>query len=97
MPWLLFLLACPSETGPAPSGSRSAALAQRAADVGQRAAVLAERTRTLEGLFDELRAAPPEGREPVRAQIQAISAELQLEARAIRDEVAAIEEAAQVY
>jgi hypothetical protein len=95
--WLLLLLACPSASGPAPTGSRSSDLAQRTAEVGRRADVLAERTRALEGLFDELRAAPPGAREQVRAEIQQTAVGLSEEAEAIRDEVEAIEAAARVW
>ena len=95
----LVLVACaPSgDPGPAPSGSRSAALAQEAAEVSRRADALAERARDLEGLFDELRAAPVGTRGPIRDRIRERAAELQEEARALRDEVAAIEARARVY
>jgi hypothetical protein len=95
--WLLLLVACPSPTGPAPSGSRSAALAEQAAAVSRDAEVLANHTRDLEGLFDEMRAAGPGEREAVRARIAARAADLQEEAHALGDQVTAIEEGARVY
>jgi hypothetical protein len=94
---LVLLFACATPTGPAAADSRSAVLAQRAGEVGRRADLLAAHTRDLEGLFDELRAAPPEGREAVRVRILARSHELRDEAHTLRDEVTAIEEAARVY
>ncbi|MDP2313271.1 MAG: hypothetical protein Q8P41_10225 [Pseudomonadota bacterium] len=97
MSWLLLLLACPPPAGPATTGSRSADLALRAGEVGRRADVLAERTRTLEGLFDDLRAAPPDAREPIRASIEVQAEALKVEAESIRDEVVAIEDAARVW
>ncbi|MDP2308203.1 MAG: hypothetical protein Q8P18_19440 [Pseudomonadota bacterium] len=97
MLWLLALLACLAPSGPATTGSRSADLALRASEVSRRADVLAERTRTLEGLFDELRAAPPAQREETRARIQAQAEGLRVEAEALRDEVVAIEAAAEVW
>lgn len=94
---LLWLLACASETGPAPSGSRSAELALRAGEVGRRADALAERTRELEGLFDQLRATPPGEREAIRARVQEVAAELKTEAVALQDEVEGIEADARVW
>ncbi|MFN7145140.1 MAG: hypothetical protein ACK4YP_15290 [Myxococcota bacterium] len=94
---LLLLIACATPSGPASTGSRSAVLAQRAAEVSRRADTLAERTRHLEGMFDELRAAPADAREPIRARIAATADELSEEARALRDEVVSIEEDARVY
>lgn len=94
---LLLALACAEPPGPATSGSRSAELATRAGEVGRKANVLAERTRDLEGLFDELRAAPPEQRDAVRARIHQRAQELFAEAEGLQGEVARIETAAQVY
>ena len=94
---LLVACAASGDPGPAPSGSRSADLAQRAAEVSRRADALAERTRDLEGMFDELRAAPEGTRGPIRDRIRARAAELQEESRALRDEVEAIEAAARVW
>lgn len=97
MLWLLALLACPAPSGPATTGSRSADLALRAGEVGRRADVLAERSRALEGLFDELREAPPEGQEAIRVRIQAQAEALQVEAKALQAEVMDIEGAARVW
>lgn len=94
---LVLLLACPEPAGPAASGSRSADLAVRAGEVGREAAGLAERTRELEGLFDELRAAPPEGKDAIRARIHARALELRAEAEALQGDVQRIEAGAQVY
>jgi hypothetical protein len=95
--WLLALLACSAPPGPATTGSRSADLALRAGEVGRRADVLAERSRALEGLFDELREAPPEAREAIRVQIQTQAEALEIEAEALRTEVVDIEGAARVW
>lgn len=95
--WLLALVACPAPSGPATTGSRSADLALRAGEVSRRADVLAERTRALEGLFDELREAPPEAREAIRVRIQEQAEALGAEAEALRGEVVAIEDAARVW
>jgi hypothetical protein len=95
---LLLALACAApDAGPAPAGSRSADLAQRVANVGTRSEQLAARTRELEGLFDELRAATPEGREAVKARIRERAQGLADEADAIREEVVRIETSARVY
>ena len=91
------LQACAPSPRPAPEGSRSAELATRAGEVARRAEVLAERTRELEGLYDELRAAPEVDRPAIRARARDRAEQLRLEAEDLQREVARIEQGAQVY
>ncbi len=106
MTWPLLLFACTADYGaagdprpvaPAAVGTRSAALAQRAGEVARLADLLAAHTRELEGMFDQLRAATPVEREAIRLRIQARADALREEALVLRDEVVAIEAAAEVY
>jgi hypothetical protein len=93
--WLLW--ACVDGPGPAPSGSRSAELSQRAAEVSRRADALAEATRELEGLYDELHAAPDDQKPAIREAIHTRALRLRDQADALQTEVERIETSALVY
>ena len=95
---MLLLLACSPDPGSAPPGSRSAELASRAGVVAREAEAVGLRAQELEGIFDELRAAPtPEARAALIADLRARSKDVAEQARQVRDDVGAIEAGAEVF
>lgn len=94
---LLLVIACYRPTEPAPSGSPSALLAGQTAELARRAELLATQTRDVEGWIDEWKAAPPEQRAAIEAQIQERAEKLQADAEALNLEVQDLEEQARVW
>ncbi|MFZ5481316.1 MAG: hypothetical protein ACOZNI_31440 [Myxococcota bacterium] len=93
--WLLW--ACVDGPTAAKSGSRSADLSIRAGEVSRRADALANATRELEGLYDQLRAAPDAEKPAIRETIHARARTLRDEALALQEEVERIERSGQVF
>lgn len=92
---MLLLLACADlpDRDPPPS----ARLAARAGVLSREAEALAVEVSDLDGLFDRLRVAPPEERAALVKEIRERSAEVKAKASELRDDVADLEAAAQVY
>lgn len=92
---LLLLWSCTS-SAPQPE-SRAGVLANHAALLGQKASELAQEAEALEGRFDAYRAAPPEERDRIKAEITEKSIELRERAQALAEESRQIEAATVVY
>jgi hypothetical protein len=96
VPWLLLLACAQVPDAPDPS-SPSAILATRTGTVGRRAAELSVELKELEGAFDQVKLAPPEERERLVQDIRTRASAARVKAIQLRDEVADIEAAAEVY
>lgn len=95
MLWLLVACARPPDA-PDPA-SPSAVLATRTGTLGRQAAALSVELQDMEGLFDQVRTAPPEERARIVEDIRTRAAAARVQAVKLRDAVADIEAAAQVY
>ena len=80
---ILLLFACYRPPGPAPGGSPSALLASQVAEVGRKTALLSTHSKEIDGAMDAWRAAKPEDRPAIEAQIRDRSASLREEAEAL--------------
>lgn len=94
---LLFLLACARPPDAPDPTSPSAVLATRTGTLGREAAALAVDLQGLEGLFDQVKTAPPEERARLVEEIRTRATAARIEAVKLRDEVADIEAGAEVY